>query len=192
MSNQERSEHSSPDAFSPLAQAETGHWWFRSRNRLLLWLLETEVGAFGSFMEAGCGTGFLLEGLRNAPSSAELFGTEHFEEGLDSTRQRVPSASLLQLDATAMADVARFDVVGAFDVPEHIEQDELALANIVRALKPAGTVVITAPQHQWLCPRSMNIPATSAGTAVRNCSARLRPLESSCGSSSSLSACCFR
>jgi len=49
-----------------------------------------------------------------------------------------------------MGDEARFDVIGAFDVLEHISDDEKVLENIARALKPSGVVLITVPQHRWL------------------------------------------
>ncbi len=50
------------ETFAALAAAEAGHWWFRARNRVLLWALVSRVGHFDSFLEIGCGTGFVLEG----------------------------------------------------------------------------------------------------------------------------------
>jgi SAM-dependent methyltransferase len=43
-----------------------------------------------------------------------------------------------------------FDVVGAFDVLEHIDQDREVLAGIRKALRPGGALLITVPQHPWL------------------------------------------
>jgi SAM-dependent methyltransferase len=45
---------------------------------------------------------------------------------------------------------AEFDVAGAFDVLEHIEDDGAAMVSIRRALKPGGIFVVTVPQHPWL------------------------------------------
>jgi SAM-dependent methyltransferase len=42
------------------------------------------------------------------------------------------------------------DVIGAFDVIEHIEDDEAVLRGIHRALRPGGGLMITVPQHGWL------------------------------------------
>lgn len=65
-------------------------------------------------------------------------------------RQRVPSASFRRLGATVMEDKKCFDVIGAFDVIEHIEEDEKVLANLARAIVPGGALLITVPQHRWL------------------------------------------
>ncbi|NCU31788.1 MAG: methyltransferase domain-containing protein [Candidatus Moranbacteria bacterium] len=43
-----------------------------------------------------------------------------------------------------------FDLIGAFDVIEHIENDQLALENIYEGLKPGGGVIISVPQHKFL------------------------------------------
>ena len=45
---------------------------------------------------------------------------------------------------------SEFDAIGAFDVIEHIKEDEAALASVRRALRPNGIIVVTVPQHQWL------------------------------------------
>lgn len=137
-------------AFSLLAQREAGHWWFRGRNRVLLWALRKKIGKIESFLEIGCGTGYVLEGVRRAYPDAKLYGVEYFEEGLAFARQRIPSATFRQMDATAMDEVDAYDVIGTFDVLEHIEQDELALRNMARALRPSGSLVIAVPQHRWL------------------------------------------
>jgi len=129
---------------------EEGHWWFRSRNRLILWALESKVGSFRSFLEVGCGTGFVLQGVQQRFPDAELQGAEYFEEGLVHARRRVPTATFRRLDATTMTDANAYDVIGAFDVIEHIEADETVLKNFANALKPNGTLVISVPQHRWL------------------------------------------
>jgi len=43
-----------------------------------------------------------------------------------------------------------YDVVGAFDVIEHIPDDVGAMASIARLLKPGGKLVMTVPAHQWM------------------------------------------
>ncbi len=136
--------------FEKLAAAESGYWWFRARNRVLLWVLEAKIRPFSSLLEVGCGTGYVLEGISKIYPTATLFGAEYFEEGLFFARQRIPTATFQQLDATAMEDKNRYDVIGAFDVIEHIEHDEKVLCNLGRALKNGGTLMITVPQHRWL------------------------------------------
>ena len=138
------------EAFDRLATAEANHWWFRSRNQVLLWVLRQRCGVIGSLLEVGCGTGFVLEAIRGAYPQAELFGSEFFDEGLTHARKRVPSATFTQLDARVMTDHNRYDAIGAFDVIEHIEEDEQVLANLTRALRQGGKLLLTVPQHRWL------------------------------------------
>lgn len=150
MSESARQRYFSPSAFAELATYESGNWWFRSRNAIILWALRRHCAGFRSFLEVGCGTGFVLEAIRRRYKEAELHGSEYFEEGLVHARQRVPSASFRQIDATTMDDIERFDVIGAFDVLEHIEDDEKVIANLSRAIMPGGVLLLTVPQHRWL------------------------------------------
>lgn len=136
--------------FAILANAEASHWWFRARNRILLWALATRIGRFKNFLEIGCGTGFVLEGVSKAYPDVEMHGSEYYEEGLSYARQRLPSATFSQLDATKMTEKERYDVIGAFDVIEHIEHDQLVLKNLCNALTPNGSLIISVPQHRWL------------------------------------------
>ena len=117
---------------------------------IVLWALKTKIEPFNVFLEIGCGTGYVLEGISRSLSDVELYGSEYFEEGLEHARKRVPAAHLMQLDATTLKDVDRYDVIGAFDVIEHIEEDELVLNNLARAIRPGGALILTVPQHRWL------------------------------------------
>ena len=42
------------------------------------------------------------------------------------------------------------DLIGAFDVIEHIDDDQAALASVASRLKPGGRLVMTVPAHQWM------------------------------------------
>ena len=49
-----------------------------------------------------------------------------------------------------MPFVEEFDAIGAFDVLEHIKEDESVLAQLHSALMPGGVLLLTVPQHPWL------------------------------------------
>ncbi len=138
------------ESFGPLAAAEAKHWWFRARNRVLLWVLQNKILSFHTFLEVGCGTGYVLEAVRQTYPKATLYGSEFFEEGLVFARQRIPTATFTQLDARLLEDNQRYDVIGAFDVLEHISEDVQVLENLARALTSSGRLLITVPQHTWL------------------------------------------
>lgn len=136
--------------FGALASLESGNFWFRARNRLIIDSLRRHFPGLSSFLEIGCGTGFVMSGVADAFPSAALTGTEIFVSGLGYAAGRIPRAELLQVDARRLPFDAEFDVVGIFDVLEHIQEDTVVLSEIYRALRPGGGVIITVPQHDWL------------------------------------------
>lgn len=136
--------------FAKLAQFEANHFWFRARNRLVLWALRTYFPDAYSFFEVGCGTGFVLSGVRAANGRIRLAGSEIFREGLFFARERLPEADLYQMDACRIPFQEEFDLVGAFDVLEHIADDTLVLSEMFKATRPGGGILLTVPQHQFL------------------------------------------
>jgi len=136
--------------FAELSELEETNFWFRARNKILLWALGRYAPDFPSLLEIGCGTGYVLSGVSQSFPHAALFGSEIFVEGLHFAAKRLPSIKLMQMDGQAIPFRDEFGVVGAFDVLEHIADDERVLAQIYKALKPGGTMLITVPQHTWL------------------------------------------
>jgi SAM-dependent methyltransferase len=142
-----------PEYFAGLAPLEARHFWFVARNRLIVWALKKYFPDARRLLEVGCGTGFVLSGIAAALPDLELCASEVHGAGLSVAAQRVARASFLEMDARQIPFDAQFDVVGAFDVLEHIEEDETVLAGIHRALRPGGGVVLTVPQHPALWSR---------------------------------------
>lgn len=139
-----------PESFDELAALESHSFWFRSRNRLLLWALKAHFPDASRLLEIGSGTGYVLRAFREALPEAEVVGAELYPEGLRVARERLPGVILLQADARALELEHVFDVVGAFDVLEHIDDDAQALAALQRATVPRGGLLVTVPQHAWL------------------------------------------
>lgn len=136
--------------FPVLAGLEASNFWFRARNELILWAMQRYCGTFQSYFEIGCGTGFVLQGIANRFPHTALAASEIFTAGLGFASQRVPGANLMQMDARAIPFSAEFDVLGAFDVLEHIDDDVAVLAQAFKALRPGGHLLLTVPQHAWL------------------------------------------
>jgi SAM-dependent methyltransferase len=130
-----------------LADVEDQSFWFRCRNELIVSVLRRRFPDAASFLEIGCGTGFVLRGIREALPGLTLTGAELSTAGLEVARRRLPGVRLLELDVLEMPFEDAFDVVGAFDVLEHIDDDEAALRGILRAIQRSGGAIVTVPQH---------------------------------------------
>lgn len=139
-----------PEAFEQLAAAEARNFWFRARNRLITWALGRALPEVDRYLEIGCGTGFVLAAIASAYPRASLVGSEVFSAGLPFAASRVPRAELIQMDAREIPYADEFDLIGAFDVLEHIVEDVAVLLAMHRALHPGGRIAITVPQHRWL------------------------------------------
>jgi len=138
------------EAFRQLAAIEDGNYWFESRNRLILWALRRYFPNARSFFEMGVGTGFVLRAIDRACPGVELAGAELLQTGLEIARTRVPHATLWLADARDCPAGRAFDVVGAFDVLEHLDDDDAALRGLYAATRPGGGLLISVPQHPWL------------------------------------------
>lgn len=136
--------------FKELAELEAKNFWFRARNKLILWAIHKYSPDLKSFLEIGCGTGFVISAISERFPEAMLLGGEYFEEGLVYARQRLPTAEFTKMDALCIPYESELDAIGAFDVLEHIQEDNAVLQQMYKALKPGGFAFITVPQHRWL------------------------------------------
>ena len=143
-----------PGHYETLAKAEEKNFWFSSRKKLLNKHIKAFFPALTSFLEIGCGTGLVLSSIRELYPKADIVGSELLIEGLYYASNRIHNAKLIQMDARRIHYREAFDVIGSFDVLEHIEEDQLVISEIFKALKPGGGLVITVPQHPWLWSRT--------------------------------------
>ena len=124
--------------FEKLFKVETSNFWFRSRNKLLRWALEKNFPQAESFFEIGCGTGYVLSGVQREFPKLRLYGSDIFNKGLSFAKQRLSDVSLFQMDARKIPFEKEFDVIGAFDVLEHIDEDGIVLQQMFQATKSGG------------------------------------------------------
>jgi len=142
-----------PTYYAELSTLEARNFWFRARNDLVTAMLRKYFGDAGRFLEIGCGTGYVLAGIARALPGFKLSGSELFAQGLPFAAARAPGAELFQMDARAIPYENEFNVIGAFDVLEHIDEDELVLAQMHRAVADGGGIMLTVPQHRFLWSR---------------------------------------
>jgi SAM-dependent methyltransferase len=140
-----------PKHFEKLLEVEDRHFWFASRNRLLSQVLasvELETGA--RVLEVGTGTGNTLRVLEGRFPAATIVGVDLFGEGLAMARRR-SAAHLVRANIAHLPFRSAFDLIAAFDVLEHLEDDRTALTDIRGLLAPGGHLVLTVPAftHLW-------------------------------------------
>lgn len=134
-----------------LNKLQSKSFWFQKRNQLIQDVILRFFSTANKVLEIGCGSGYVLNGIRTVLPSTTLTATEIYANGLCYAAERVSEpCEFLQVDARYLPFKNEFDLIGAFDVLEHIEEDELVIENMHQALKPGGGVIITVPQHPWL------------------------------------------
>lgn len=140
--------------FDVTAEVESRSFWCRTRNRILTDTFRryTDQARPLEVLEIGCGIGGVIGALRTL-QNLRLTGSEIYIQGLQYAREKMPDVEFIQLDATNIPFRDTFDVVGAFDVLEHIEQDELVMRQVRETLHPGGLFVVTVPQYQWMWSR---------------------------------------
>lgn len=98
-------------------------------------------------LEVGCGQGAL--GARLA-QRYHYVGVEPDEASSGVARQRVAALGRGEVRQASVAELGdeRFDLVCAFEVLEHIEDDEAALTEWAARLRPGGWVLLSVPAYQ--------------------------------------------
>jgi SAM-dependent methyltransferase len=139
-----------PAHFAELARLESAHFWFRRRNQIILDVARRHFPDTTSYLEVGCGTGYVLGMFAERHPEWATWGSELHVEGLEFAAARAPRARFLQMDARHIPFRSEFDLIGSFDVLEHIDEDERVLVAMHTALKPGGGLLLTVPQHPWL------------------------------------------
>ena len=128
-----------------LAELEDKHWWYRERRTMLARTLDTLTRTGekpGRALDIGAAGGGNTRVLRSRGWDATAL--EYGEEGARVARRR--NIPVIRGDAVALpvADEA-MDLVVAYDVLEHIEDDKSATNEIARVLRPGGTALIAVP-----------------------------------------------
>jgi SAM-dependent methyltransferase len=143
-----------PDSFEGLAKIEAEHFWFVARNELIVGLANKFFPEARRFLEVGCGNGAVLRAIAASRPWQRLVGSELHPSGLAYARQRLPhDVEFVQMDARHVPAAGLFDLTGAFDVIEHIADDEGVLRGLRGATQTGGGIIIAVPQHPWLWSR---------------------------------------
>ncbi len=136
--------------YDRMAELDQLHWWYRARRQVLEALIRrsADLSPDARLLEVGCGTGHNLPML-------ERFGHVDAIE-VDPAARAIAERRLGRAVSGAplpeLSDVPRshYDLIGAFDVIEHIDDDVAAVGALATCLKPGGKLILAVPAHQWM------------------------------------------
>jgi SAM-dependent methyltransferase len=132
---------------TPQQLEEDSHWWFASRTRALLGLLDKEPpDSSQKILDVGCGAGNMIHHLSRYGS---VVGIDNNSIPLRIAHQRGYDARLAEAEDMPFEDRS-FGLVTALDVIEHCENDLQILRECYRVCTDDGLIAITVPAFQWL------------------------------------------
>ena len=143
-----------PLALQQFAQLEDRHWWFRARRRVCMGLLRAHLQALAGencamrVLDLGAGVGGMLDPL--AELAGELTYTDLSRQHIVPCRERGHERGVLARAEALPFHPGSFDLVSMFDVLEHVERDDGALAEVRRVLAPQGRLFLHVPAHPIL------------------------------------------
>lgn len=136
--------------YEELCSIEEVHWWLTARRRLLLHFLRRVCRGFAApprLLDCGCGTGLLA---RQLSEFARAVGVDDWPHRQPEADARGRCAFLrARIEELPFGDGA-FDVVCAFDVLEHLDDDRAALGRLRRLLGPGGYLCLSVPAYRFL------------------------------------------
>lgn len=133
---------------------EDSHWWYVGRRRVLRSLLRgfLPVDQPHQALEIGCGGGGNLSLL--SEFSSQLTAVEMEPAAVNTAKQRrLGDIHQGKLGDPLQIFTQQYDLIGLFDVLEHIPDDQQALNQIKPLLSDRGQLFITVPAYPFLWTR---------------------------------------
>ncbi len=131
---------------------EETHWWFLARREIILMLIRRMIEQQVlpqppmQILDYGCGTGSLTRSLNQF---GDVCGVDESEEAIQFCHQRGMD-NVKRIHSVNELPADTYDLIGSFDVLEHIDDDLHILGEFKRMLKPGGILFITVPAFHIL------------------------------------------
>jgi SAM-dependent methyltransferase len=130
---------------------EDHHWWFQAKIDLMRRLVARHCphgpDREPRLLDIGCGTGLFLS---QESRGKVAVGMDFSEEALGFARRRGISNLVCGDSQTMPVASNSFDIVTAFDLLEHVDDDAALIAETRRVLRPGGIALIGVPAHPFL------------------------------------------
>ncbi|MEW6214874.1 MAG: class I SAM-dependent methyltransferase [Nitrospirota bacterium] len=127
---------------------EENYWWFLGRRDIIYKLIKNYHGDT-QILDIGCSGGALTRFLRRQ-GFRRLYGIDNDEKAIEICRQKgIIDVHVADAGETGFED-QQFDIIIASDVLEHIKDEDKALFEWYRILKPEGKLIIFVPAFKFL------------------------------------------
>lgn len=128
-------------------RGEPSYVWREGQERRLQMIVRSAGPRIrGRVLENGCGVGTYIEHL--LPLGGEVTGLEFDQERARQAAKRSPRIVNAAGERLPFQG-STFDLILSHEVLEHLQDDRLAMAEMVRVLKPGGRAVIFAPNRGY-------------------------------------------
>src|SRR6185295_7929574 len=134
-----------------LFEVEESHWWYIGRRRIIASFVKAICdqvkGRRARILDVGCGTGANLVRLSDF---GDAEGVDISPDALKFCRERGLNNVKLGAAESLPYEDGEFDLVTAFDVVEHMDDDLAGLREMRRVLRPGGRVLLFVPTFMFL------------------------------------------
>lgn len=139
------------DVYHRMADIQDRHWWYEGRRQILATLIRRlRLPPTARILEAGCGPGANLKMLSQF-GEVSAFEPDDFAINYCREHSGIPSSRLQSGFLPApIPFTGPFDLVGAFDVIEHVDADRDSLAALYALTKEGGYALFTVPAYPFL------------------------------------------
>lgn len=129
---------------------EEKNWWFVARRDMLLKFFDRyKIPKDAKILDIGCASGAFLLLLKNL-GYTNLTALDYSPEAIEQVKKNGIENAYVMDGHKPEFDDNSFDVLISSDSLEHLENDELALGNWHKLLKPEGVVFILVPAYNFL------------------------------------------
>ena len=134
--------------YEEYAQIEATHWWFEGRRTIFDVVIRSlGLSKDALMLDLGCGTGANLNFL-SAYGRAIGLDRSGVAARYAHARTAVP---VLLGDVTALPfTTGSVDLITAFALIEHIDDDGACVRELARVCRPGGFIMVTVPAFEWM------------------------------------------
>lgn len=140
----------SPGEYANLEKVERTHWYYAGKRDIVKFWIQETCGIHPNLrlLDCGAGSGAFAESLSKEMT---VIAMDDHKESLEILERRIPRESVVCGSCTSIPfPEDSFEIVAALDVIEHIPNDNLAVNEMVRVLRPGGIMVVTVPAMMCL------------------------------------------